>query len=197
MNSSALLTVPIRCYRRLIVSHSPFAEFEMTLRPPTAMDDHGDRSHGEAGRATGRTRGVNQPTGPDLFDAKLSEFQQWQDSPWGRLRYAVAAANLAKHLPPGPLSILDIGGGNGLDAIELAARGHHVTIADISEQSLAQARAIAADRGLADRISTRLADVRSLDREFPPGSVDVVLCHNLLSPESECLVRHVAPPRES
>ncbi|WP_194838903.1 GNAT family N-acetyltransferase [Nocardia sp. XZ_19_369] len=125
-------------------------------------------------------KGVNQPTGPDLFDAKLSEFQQWQESPWGRLRYAVAAANLAKHLPPSPLSILDIGGGNGLDAIELAARGHHVTIVDISEQSLAQARAVAADRGVADRISTRLSDVGSLDREFAPGSVDVVLCHNVI-----------------
>lgn len=125
-------------------------------------------------------QGVDQPTEPDLFDAKLSEFQKWQDSPWGRLRYAVAAENLAKHLPPRPLSILDIGGGNGLDAIELAARGHHVTIVDISEQSLAQARAVAADRGVADRICTRLADVASLDREFAPGSVDVVLCHNVI-----------------
>ncbi|MEW1737984.1 methyltransferase domain-containing protein [Nocardia beijingensis] len=44
------------------------------------------------------------------------------------------------HLPAGPLEILDVGGGNGLDARELAARGHHVTIADISEQSLAEAR---------------------------------------------------------
>ncbi|MFR9773796.1 methyltransferase domain-containing protein [Nocardia sp. SC052] len=84
----------------------------------------------------------------DVFDDKFDEFARWQASPWGRLRYTTAAANLTAHLPAGPLDILDVGGGNGLDALELAARGHHVTIADISEQSLAEARAAAAHRGL-------------------------------------------------
>ncbi|MEU1998255.1 methyltransferase domain-containing protein [Nocardia gamkensis] len=116
----------------------------------------------------------------DVFDEKFSAFARWQTSPWGRLRYTVAAANLTAHLPAGPLEILDVGGGNGLDALELASQGHHVTIADISEQSLAQARAAAAHRGLDDRVTTRHASLDALGDEFGRGCFDVLLCHNVI-----------------
>ncbi|MEU1545840.1 methyltransferase domain-containing protein [Nocardia sp. NPDC005745] len=116
----------------------------------------------------------------DVFDDKLGEFQRWQASPWGRLRYTTAAANLTTHLPVGSLEVLDVGGGNGLDALELAARGHRVTIADISEQSLAEARAAAAQRGLADRVTTRQAGLDTLGHEFGSSRFDVLLCHNVI-----------------
>ncbi|MEV0027857.1 methyltransferase domain-containing protein [Nocardia sp. NPDC050793] len=115
-----------------------------------------------------------------VFDLELGKFRRWQASPWGRLRYTTAAANLAAHLPPGPLEVLDVGGGSGLDAIELAVRGHCVTIADISEPSLAEARVLADGRGVGDRISTRLVGVESVAREFGGADFDVVLCHNLI-----------------
>ncbi|MBF6166468.1 hypothetical protein IU486_17140 [Streptomyces gardneri] len=90
-----------------------------------------------------------------LFDDKFGKFQRWQVSPWGRLRYTTAAVNLTAHLPAGALEILDAGGGNGLDALELAAQGHHVTIAGTSDRSLAEARAAAKHRGLEDHVTTR------------------------------------------
>ncbi|MFF2084541.1 methyltransferase domain-containing protein [Nocardia sp. NPDC058176] len=115
-----------------------------------------------------------------VFDEGLAPLRQWQASPWGRLRYTTAFANLATRLPPGPLDILDIGGGNGLDAVELAAAGHRVTIVDFSEQSLAEARAIAEDRGLAERITTQCAGIDDVADEFGPSCFDVLLCHNVI-----------------
>ncbi|WP_280493221.1 methyltransferase domain-containing protein [Nocardia asiatica] len=132
----------------------------------------------------------------DVFDEKFGEFARWQASPWGRLRYTTAAANLIAHLPVGPLEILDVGGGNGLDALELAARGHRVTIADISEQSLAEARAAAADRGLDDRVTTRHTSLDTLGDEFGRDCFDVLLCHNLIQylPDPAGVIAALAVP---
>lgn len=132
----------------------------------------------------------------DVFDEKFGAFARWQASPWGRLRYTTAAANLTAHLPAVPLDILDVGGGNGLDALELAARGHHVTIADISEQSLAKARTAAARCGLADRVATRHVGMDSLGHEFGSGCFDVLLCHNLIQylPDPAGVIAALAVP---
>ncbi|MGW4325126.1 methyltransferase domain-containing protein [Nocardia sp. NPDC004573] len=132
----------------------------------------------------------------DVFDEKFGEFQRWQASPWGRLRYTTAAVNLTAHLPAGPLTILDVGGGNGLDALELAARGHRVTIADISDQSLAEARAAAAQRGLEDRVSTRHASLDTLGAEFGRDCFDVLLCHNVIQylPDPAGVIAALAVP---
>lgn len=116
----------------------------------------------------------------DVFDEGLAPLRQWQATPWGRLRYVTAAANLTERLPPGPLAIVDVGGGNGLDAVELAAAGHHVTIVDSSEPSLAEARAIAGERGLADRVATCRAGIDDVATIFEPGRFDVLLCHNVI-----------------
>lgn len=115
-----------------------------------------------------------------VFDRKLDEFRQWQASPWGRLRYRIAAANLSAHLPVGRLEVLDVGGGNGLDAVELAELGHRVTIADVSAPSLAAAEALADQRGLGDRIRVLAAGIEDLDGALGPGGFDVVLCHNVI-----------------
>lgn len=127
------------------------------------------------------------------FDAKLDVFRQWQATPWGRLRYAVAAANLARHLPTGSsLRVLDVGGGNGLDALGLAAQGHHVTIADISEPALRAARVLAREHDVADRILTRQVAADALVDAFGAGTFDVVLCHNVVQYVAEpvALLRH-------
>ena len=115
-----------------------------------------------------------------VFDSKLGELRRWQTSPWGRLRYRVAAANLAAHLPVGRLEVLDVGGGNGLDAVELAALGHRVTIADISAPSLDEAESLADQRGLGDRISVLAVGIEDLAHALKQGRFDVVLCHNVI-----------------
>ncbi|MFD3704458.1 class I SAM-dependent methyltransferase [Nocardia sp. NPDC058658] len=129
-----------------------------------------------------------------VFDEKLATFRQWQASPWGKLRYTTAAANLTPHLPGTGLRILDVAGGNGLDAIELAARGHHVTVADISAPALAQARTLAEHQGLGDLIDTRVIDADSLGNAFRHNGFDAVLCHNLLQyvPDAGTLIESLA-----
>ncbi|MEV5970515.1 methyltransferase domain-containing protein [Streptomyces sp. NPDC051921] len=123
------------------------------------------------------------PGGPATFDTALAAWQDWQEAPWGRLRYAVAEACLARHLDElgaGPLRVLDLGGGDGGDAVRLAARGHQVTVVDHAPAMLATAARRAAEAGLAGRITCVQADVSSLPQELADGDFDAVLCHGLL-----------------
>ncbi|MCE7009816.1 class I SAM-dependent methyltransferase [Kibdelosporangium philippinense] len=100
----------------------------------------------------------------------MGDWQEWRESPWGRLRYSLAEANLARHLPAGPLKILDLAGGDGGDAVRLAARGHDVTVVDRSTDMITKARA--------SGLTCVTADVHDLPAGL--GGFDVVLCHNLL-----------------
>ncbi|MGW0556813.1 class I SAM-dependent methyltransferase [Streptomyces sp. NPDC002926] len=123
------------------------------------------------------------PEAPEKFNSAMTTWQEWQDAPWGRLRYAIAEANLARHLDGrdgGPLRILDLAGGDGGDALRLAARGHHVTIVDYAPAMLAVAAERASAGGLTDLITCVQADVTALPAEYGDGVFDVVLCHNLL-----------------
>ncbi|MEV0263859.1 methyltransferase domain-containing protein [Streptomyces sp. NPDC050617] len=120
---------------------------------------------------------------PEKFDTAMTTWQEWQDAPWGRLRYSIAEANLLGHLggPGGdPLRILDLAGGDGGDAIRLAARGHHVTIVDYAPAMLAAARERAEAGGVTELIDCVEADATDLPRDLADGEFDVVLCHNLL-----------------
>ncbi|MEU4100912.1 class I SAM-dependent methyltransferase [Streptomyces tanashiensis] len=121
---------------------------------------------------------------PEKFDSAMATWQEWQDAPWGRLRYTLAEANLMRHLGEGrgegPLRILDLAGGDGGDALRLAARGHHVTVVDLAPAMLAAAEARAVERGLSERVTCVRADVHALPADIVEGGFDVVLCHNLL-----------------
>lgn len=119
----------------------------------------------------------------EKFDTAMSAWKQWQEAPWGRLRYAIAEANLLRHLGDpagGPLRVLDLAGGDGGDAVRLAARGHHVTIVDLSPAMLAAAAERADAAGLSELITGVEADVHALPAGLVGGEFDVVLCHNLL-----------------
>ncbi|MFI9600785.1 class I SAM-dependent methyltransferase [Streptomyces sp. NPDC052043] len=123
------------------------------------------------------------PEAPEKFNAAMTTWQEWQDAPWGRLRYAIAEANLARHLDDlgdGPLRILDLAGGDGGDAMRLAARGHHVTVVDHAPAMLAAATERASTAGLTELITCVRADVTALPADLAAGAFDVVLCHNLL-----------------
>jgi SAM-dependent methyltransferase len=77
---------------------------------------------------------------------------------WSGRPNAVLAQE-ASTLTPG--RAVDLGCGEGGDAIWLAERGWQVTAADFSEAGLARAAAHAADRGVADRVEWRQADLRT------------------------------------
>lgn len=93
------------------------------------------------------------------FDAHLTAWRDWADAPWGRIRFAVVAAALRRVTAgTGPLQVLDVGGGDGRDALPLAAAGHRVTVLDPAPGMLAEGRARARAAG---------AEVT-----FIPGSLD-------------------------
>ncbi|GIG69434.1 SAM-dependent methyltransferase [Phytomonospora endophytica] len=84
----------------------------------------------------------------------------------------------AANLPPG--RALDLGAGEGADAIWLARRGWRVTAADISRVALDKAAAHAAEEGVADRIDWQRHD---LNETFPEGAYDLVSAQFLHSPD--------------
>ncbi|MFE9256943.1 class I SAM-dependent methyltransferase [Streptomyces sp. NPDC006879] len=77
-----------------------------------------------------------------------------------------------------PGRALDLGCGEGGDAIWLARQGWQVTATDISRTALTRAAAHAAEAGVADRIDWQHHD---LARSFPEGSFDLVCAQFLHS----------------
>jgi SAM-dependent methyltransferase len=98
------------------------------------------------------------------------------DKTWsGRANAALEreAATLA------PARALDLGSGEGGDALWLASRGWHVTAVDISRTALERGRSAAVAAGLEDRVDWIEADLAS----WRPGGVfDLVSAHFLHSP---------------
>ena len=103
----------------------------------------------------------------DPFETHQQAWRDYQQTPWARLRYAVVADTLARHLSAGS-RILDVGGGDGMDALTLQQAGYDVLVVDTSTAMLAEARA----KGLP-------VSEASLD-DLPLGEWDVVLCHFVL-----------------
>lgn len=107
----------------------------------------------------------------------------------GKLRDAVrqelVASQLAEHFPPptmaGPVAVLDVGCGQGTQAIRLARAGYQVHGLDLSEELLAVARAAAA--GESGEVRQRLrfdhGDLLHLGSSFS-GRFDAVCCHGVL-----------------
>ncbi|MBV1856209.1 methyltransferase domain-containing protein [Catellatospora tritici] len=116
----------------------------------------------------------------DVFDDKVTAWRQWQDAPWGRLRYTLAEHNIARHLDGRKLRILDVAGGNGVEAVRYAAAGHQVTLVDYAPQMLASARSLAEATGVGNRVTVIESDVAKLVDVVEAASYDLVLCHNLL-----------------
>ena len=80
-------------------------------------------------------------------------------------------------LPPG--AVLDLGCGEGGDAIWLAAQGWRVTAVDVSDTALRRAAADAITAGVAKRIDFQRHD---LALTFPTGAFDLVSAQYLHSP---------------
>jgi S-adenosylmethionine-dependent methyltransferase len=129
---------------------------------------------------------VDVSANPAVFDEHLSEWRAWQAAPWGRLRYAIAAHVLDLHLRERGEGqrILDVGGGDGTEAVRLAAQGHRVTVVDYSERMLELARQTAQDAGVAGNLETVFGEIDDLD--LGTSSFDVALCH--------FVVQYVAEP---
>ncbi len=78
-----------------------------------------------------------------------------------------------------PGKALDLGCGEGGDALWLAEQGWHVTAVDISSTALARGAAQAEAQGIADRITWEQHD---LGHSFPEGEYDLVSAQYFHSP---------------
>lgn len=119
-------------------------------------------------------------TVPNNSKSTLEAWREWQAAPWGRLFYTIARLNLHRQLQTPPLRILDIGGGNGLDAVHLAQCGHHVTLVDVSADMIAAARDYALMQQVEHQVLCHQADVSELASLDLAPAFDMVLCHNVL-----------------
>jgi ubiquinone/menaquinone biosynthesis C-methylase UbiE len=101
----------------------------------------------------------------------------------GRLERARTEEILTRYLPAAPADVVDIGGGAGVYAAWLAARGYRVELLDIVPLHVEQARQAFAERGL-DAARARVGDALRLP--FAPESAD---CALLLGPLYHLLER--------
>jgi SAM-dependent methyltransferase len=103
-------------------------------------------------------------------DAKTHWEQHYgeRDRVWSG-RVNARLAEVAEGLTPG--RVLDLGCGEGGDALWLAERGWHVVAVDISETALQRAAAAADAREMGDRIDFAQHD---LSDSFPAGTFDLV-----------------------
>lgn len=100
----------------------------------------------------------------------------------GRLRQAILWQDLQVWLAvhgQRRLQILDAGAGGGQTALQLAQRGHYVTLCDISAEMLNRARQAASEQGLSE--NTRFIQCAAQQMtEHLATPVDLVLCHAVL-----------------
>jgi SAM-dependent methyltransferase len=118
----------------------------------------------DLGRLVQNMRRYSAPTAA-LYDAVSAPLL---GSFYGRI-----AADLAARAPGG--HVLDVGAGPGRLATGLAALAPRIEVAgiDIAPDMVARATALAAERGVAGRVTFRLGDVMALP--FPDESFDIVV----------------------
>jgi S-adenosylmethionine-dependent methyltransferase len=91
------------------------------------------------------------------------------------LEFQVGMQILEKYLPPAPGRVLDVGSGPGRYAIALAKKGYHVTLFDLSGESLALAQRNAAEADVEDRMEGYVLGEASDLGRFADGGFDGVL----------------------
>jgi S-adenosylmethionine-dependent methyltransferase len=138
---------------------------------------------------------VGFAAGEERWRARLGTLRQV-------VRQEVVARQLAECLPDlPPRRVLDIGCGQGTQALLLARRGHVVTGLDSSAQLLDDFRAELATEpaAVADRVRLVQGEAEAITDTFTPSSFDVVLCQGVLmyfpdpGPLLDAIARVVVP----
>jgi S-adenosylmethionine-dependent methyltransferase len=118
----------------------------------------------------------------DFFGERMEQWRALRAMPWTKLRFLIVAHTLGKtidRLGGGSWRILDVGGGDGGDALPLALAGHSVTVLDPSAPMLAKLAEDAAEAGVSERVDGRQGDIGSM-AALDLGGFDLVLCHFVL-----------------
>ncbi len=118
----------------------------------------------------------------DATEEYWETFYRDRDQVWTGKANELLVREVA-HLTPG--TALDLGCGEGGDALWLAEQGWQVTAVDVSTVALARGAARATEQGLAARIDWQRHD---LARSFPTGRFDLVsaqFLHSSVAAEGE------------
>ncbi|MBN2548798.1 MAG: class I SAM-dependent methyltransferase [Anaerolineales bacterium] len=99
--------------------------------------------------------------------------QEWERLGRHRTEFGVSLRAIHEFLPQAPCSVLDVGGGPGRYAIELARQGYQVTLVDLSRENLKIARQKAGEAqvSLVDLIHANALDLSVIG----PASFSAVL----------------------
>ncbi|MEV0940527.1 methyltransferase domain-containing protein [Micromonospora wenchangensis] len=134
----------------------------------TGADDRGD---GPAGADDGPAAAVDEATARHWDELYRGRERYWSGRPNPHLVDVVGA------LPPG--TALDLGCGEGGDAVWLARQGWRVTAVDVSTAALQRSAAAVTAAGVAALVDFQRHD---LARTFPAGEFDLVSAQFLQSP---------------
>lgn len=99
----------------------------------------------------------------------------------GALRHALVAHAVHIHLGAGPQRVLDVGGGDGHQAVLLARAGHQVTVLDPDRAMLK--RAVDRLAGESEQVHGRINLVEGAAaqaKDLVGGDFDLVACHGVL-----------------
>ncbi len=118
------------------------------------------------------------------FREEADKYAAYLETIEGRLRLDLTVAAVEEFLPPlpstKPLRALDLGGGTGAAAVNLARRGVEVTLLDSSLAMLSIAEQTALKAEIGDKVVLQHGDVAQAGKLFAGDSFDIVLCHNVL-----------------
>jgi len=113
------------------------------------------------------------------------------------VRQEVVSRQLDRHLPTGrPLRVLDVGAGQGTQALRLARQGHTVCAVepDPRMRTAFEAALAALGAGAQERVTLLAGDLTELGSLTDPAAYDLVLCHGVLMylPESQSAIASLA-----
>jgi SAM-dependent methyltransferase len=118
------------------------------------------------------------PNAGALADA----YARHNDGVRGQVRQALLTRAIELHAPAGPQRVVDVGGGEGHQAIALARRGHRVVLLDPDPRMLRAAAARLEEEAPAvrDRVELVLGYGEQAAGSVGAGAFDIVCCHGIL-----------------
>ncbi len=131
------------------------------------------------------------------FETGLPRWKLEQLSMKAQIRYHLSHRYLLEHVTPAAdMRVLDAGGGNGTDSLELARLYTHVDLVDQSSAMLQDFHQIAAEAGPHTAVETHNFDLLKINKHFEPETFDLMLCHNVVqySEKWEALLEAVIYP---